>query len=120
VVAAAKSLRLLDHIPIPDGGSLVFPLETDQGFRFQLQALPRNDWPHGSVKCQNFLINNAQGRLDFSLEKGSALEARLLALLDQCTFGKLKDEDPPTNEKTRKWITDRLRNRTLKHAPCPP
>jgi hypothetical protein len=119
-VAGAGNLRLLERFPIPDEGSLMFLLETNKGFRFHLQALPRNDWPHGSKKVQGFLVCSEDTRTDYSLLKGSVLEHQLLPLLDQCSFGTRKDGDSsqPPNEKTRRWLTDRLRDRTLPDAPC--
>jgi hypothetical protein len=76
----------------------------------------------GSAKYRVFWIQGyVNSRERFDLEHDSSLEATLIALLENC---RLKaDVEPgsfstPTPE-ARKWLVDRIRNRSLKFATCP-
>jgi len=121
-IQAAKGLQLLDRCYISDGGSVVFTLKSDTGTTIELQALHHNVRLGGSHKGQVFLIYSSLENTEFELTKGSSLEKRLVVLLEQCGLG---DETPsrrgwaPATSETRRWLLDRIKNRSLPFDSCP-
>jgi hypothetical protein len=79
----ARSLTLISCGPIPDGGSYLFEFRTDAGTTLELQAQHQDLPMGGSSGSQAFLL--CKRSVDFYLARGSALEERLLDLLETAT-----------------------------------
>ena len=120
-IQEAKSLQLRDRAYIPDGGSILFFLKSDDGTEFEIQALHHDETMGGSVKFQVFLIHSYQAKAEFELRPGSPLEDRILSLLEHCSLSDgsdYKSDWPRLTPETRRWLVDRIKNRSLPWKPC--
>ena len=103
LLRSARSLTFVSWSPIPDGGSKVIALRTEAGKDLDLQALHQNPDMGGFTTYQAFLFYK-QG-VEFHLARGSALEERLLELLETATAA-------PSNSAALDSLKTSLKRRT--------
>ena len=120
-ILAADRVMFDGECPIPDGGSCVFDLRLPHNRSMQVQVVHRRPDFGGNPEFQEIRLYRFAGPdRCINLQRGSALEAKVLALLraaDISTNG-AADGFPtqPTAERLR-WLIERILDRKTKWGP---